>query len=343
MLKVAVVILNWNTCALLEKFLPVVIRNSGMEGARIYVADNGSTDNSVDFLLKNYSESIGLIRLDKNYGFAEGYNKALIQIEAEYFVLLNTDAEPSPDWLPPLVKIMDADQLTAACMPKIKAYQQAGFFEYAGAAGGFIDKYGYAFCQGRIFNSIENDYGQYDSPCKIFWASGACMIVRGPLFKIMGGFDPYFFAHMEEIDLCWRLKNRGYTIRYTPDSTVYHIGGATLSHGNPRKTYLNFRNNLFLLYKNLPQEYLGSVIIRRIFLDIIAAIRFLFSGALNDFTAVLKAHISFFKKYRSYNVFRKAERRFIMKTFHEEIYPGSIVKDYFFKKKYTFKALKWRP
>ena len=343
MLKVAVVILNWNTRELLEKFLPVVLRHSEKEGVKVFVADNGSADDSVDFLNRNYYKRIGIIRLDKNYGFAEGYNMALSRIESEFFVLLNTDVEPTANWLTPLLDVMESDNLIAACMPKVKAYDQPDFFEYAGAAGGYIDKYGYAFCQGRIFNSIETDYGQYDKECDILWATGACMMLRGPLFKILGGLDPFFFAHMEEIDLCWRLKNRGYRIRYSPHSIVYHIGGGTLAMGNPKKIYLNFRNNLLLLYKNLPEELLFPTLAKRLLLDLIAALRYLFSGAFADFLAIMKAHFSFYRAFKTYRKFRKEEKRFITNTKHKEIYQGSIILDYFFKKKYTFKALKWFP
>jgi GT2 family glycosyltransferase len=343
MIKVAVVILNWNTRELLEQFLPVVLRNTVIDGVRIYVADNGSTDDSVGLLEENFSDTIGLIRLDKNYGFAEGYNRALKLIEAEYFVLLNTDVEPSPGWLSPLIATMESDNLIAACMPKIRSFNQKDFFEYAGAAGGFIDQYGYPFCQGRVFNSVETDYGQYEKSREIFWATGACLMIRGPLFKIIGGLDSYFFAHMEEIDLCWRLKNRGYRVRYNPESVVYHVGGGTLSKGNHRKTYLNFRNNLLVLYKNLPEGYKGSVIIRRLFLDSIASLHFIFKGSFSDFIAVIKAHISFYLNFKKYRKFRMEEKRFITKTWHKEIYPGSMVVEYFIRKKYTFKALKWLP
>jgi GT2 family glycosyltransferase len=342
MVKVAIVILNWNTRELLEKFLPGVLANSALSEVRVFVADNGSTDDSVEYIKGHFNEQIGLIELDRNYGFAEGYNKALAAIEAEYFVLLNTDAVPAMGWLKPLIDAMDGDSLTAACMPKIKSYNDPDFFEYAGAAGGFIDKYGYTFCQGRIFNSIEFDYGQYDKPKNVFWASGACLMLRGPLYKIAGGLDPFFFAHMEEIDLCWRLKNRGYNIRYVPDSVVYHIGGATLPKSNSKKTFLNFRNNLFLLYKNTEFDSLAGIIMQRIALDYVAALRFFFTGAFSDFSAVLKAHHAFFTSYKNYRYFRKQERKFISKFNHPEIYPRSIVIDYFIRKKFTFKVLKWQ-
>jgi GT2 family glycosyltransferase len=342
MVKVAIVILNWNTRELLEKFLPGVLANSPLNEVKVFVADNGSTDDSVQYVKDHFTDRVGIIELHQNYGFAEGYNKALFQIEAEYFVLLNTDAVPAKGWLDPLIKAMDGDRLLAACMPKIKSFNDPDFFEYAGAAGGFIDKYGYTFCQGRIFNSIEFDYGQYDKPRSIFWASGACLMLRGPLFKIAGGFDSYFFAHMEEIDLCWRLKNRGYNIRYIPASVVYHIGGATLPKSNPRKTFLNFRNNLLLLYKNTGKSSIVKVIVQRLFLDYIASIRFLFTGAFSDFAAVLRAHYAFFTTYKKYINFRNEEMKFISRSHHAEIYPRSIVIDYFIRKKITFQVLKWQ-
>jgi len=234
MLKLAVVILNWNGRAFLERYLPSVIRYSKRNGVKVFVADNGSDDDSVAYLKIAFPEA-GIIQLDRNYGFAEGYNRALTQLEAEYFVLLNSDVEVTEGWLDPLIDVLDANPLIAACVPKILSDERRDLFEYAGAAGGFIDKYGYPFCQGRIFDSLETDYGQYDKSREIFWASGACMAVRGPLYKLAGGLDAEFFAHMEEIDLCWRLKNRGYQIVYVPESLVYHLGGGTLPQGNPKK------------------------------------------------------------------------------------------------------------
>jgi len=341
MLKAAIVILNWSTRHYLEKFLPYVLQYSNLKGVKVFVADNGSHDDSVEFLEKNYPEKTGIIRLEKNYGFAEGYNRALQQVEAEYFILLNSDVEPSPGWLTPLFDLMESDKMIAACMPKIMSYEQRDFFEYAGAAGGFIDKYGFPFCQGRVFNSLETDYGQYDRITEIFWASGACMMIRGPLFKITGGFDPLFFAHMEEIDLCWRLKNRGYKIMFQPASRVYHIGGGTLSSESHKKVFLNYRNNLFLLYKNLPRETRWTIFFSRIFFDGASVLKFLFQASFRKSFAIVKAYYAFLCNVKKYAEFGKSEERFISGTSHREIYPRSIVIDYFLRKKYTFKSLKW--
>ncbi len=340
MLKAAIVILNWNGKAFLQRFLPSVVSHSLRKGVKVFVADNGSDDDSMSFLKSNFPD-VGVISLDKNYGFAEGYNRALSMLEAEYFVLLNSDVEVTANWLNPMIELLDANPLVAACMPKIISAERRDLFEYAGAAGGFIDKYGYPFCQGRIFDSLETDYGQFDKSRDIFWASGACLMVRGPLYKIAGGLDPDFFAHMEEIDLCWRLKNRGYRIMYECQSVVYHLGGGTLPQGNPRKTYLNFRNNLFLLYKNLPDNSLISTILIRLLLDGVSAIHFLFKASFGDFFAVIKAHVSFYKGYRRYKKFRNIEEKYISRTEHREMFPGSIVKEYFIRRKYTFNALKW--
>ena len=259
MIQIAVVILNWNGRHYLEKFLPGVVKYSSEPGIQVVVADNGSTDDSLKFLRQQYPE-ITIIEFDKNHGYAEGYNKALKLITARYFVLLNSDVEVTPNWLNPLVCLMEQDDKIAVCMPKIRSFDNRGYFEYAGAGGGFIDRFGYPFCRGRILNHIEEDTGQYDSVREIFWASGACLFIRSELFIQSGGFDPGFFAHMEEIDLCWRFKNQGYKILYSPDSIIYHVGGGTLPNQHPGKLYLNFRNNLFVLYKNLPVKNFANPI-----------------------------------------------------------------------------------
>jgi hypothetical protein len=340
--KVAVVILNWNGLSFLQKFLPGVVDSSKLKGVRIYVADNNSDDDSLAYVESTFP-GVGIIRLDQNYGFAGGYNRALMQLEAEYFLLLNSDVKVTSNWLKPLIEAMDSNPLMAACSPKIKAFDQPDFFEYAGAAGGFIDKYGYAFCQGRLFESIEHDYGQYDKPAEVFWTTGACMMIRGPLFKLAGGFDDAYFAHFEEIDLCWRLKNRGYSFQYIPYSSVFHVGGGTLSQSSPRKTYLNFRNNLFTLYKNLPQQRLFVTLFGRLVLDQISAVRFLLKGRFGDFAAIIRAHLAFYSGMSRCRQFRKEEKRFITRTWHKEIYTGILVRDFFLRKKYTFLSLKWRP
>jgi len=340
MIKVAVVILNWNGAGYLEKFLPGVIHTTKFPGVEVIVADNDSSDSSLQLLEEKFPE-VKVMKFDENYGFAGGYNQAINKIEAEYFLLLNSDVQVTVNWLNPLVETLDSDPLIAACAPKIKGYHQRDFFEYAGAAGGYIDKYGYAFCRGRIFDSVETDYGQYDQKKEIFWTTGACMLIRGPLYKLAGGLDPAYFAHFEEIDLCWRLKNRGYKFLSVPESTVFHVGGGTLPKSNPRKTYLNFRNNLITLYKNLPSEKLLPVIFSRLLLDSLSMIRFLKQGKFRDIAAIFKAHFSFYGSFGKYRRFRKEEKKFISKYNHKEIYPGSIVREFFINKKYTFISLKW--
>jgi len=304
MTKVAIVILNWNGKTLLEKFLPVVIENSGVEDTEIIVADNGSEDESVAFVKDKFPE-VSIIELGKNYGFAGGYNRALQQVEAEYYVLLNSDVEVTPAWLNPLTDFMDKHPKVGACMPKIKSYKEKKKFEYAGAAGGFIDKYGYPFCRGRIFNAIEEDRGQYDIPMRVFWASGACMMVRANAYHGQRGLDPDFFAHMEEIDLCWRLQRAGYEVYAIPASVVFHVGGASLNEADPRKTYLNFRNDLFLLFKNLPQKRLWKVLLIRLILDGVAALKFLAGLQFRHHLAIWKAHFYFWGHRRMLREKRK--------------------------------------
>lgn len=290
--KVAVVILNWNGCEMLRSFLPSVVRCSDTEGAEIYVADNGSTDASVEMLRQEFP-SVHLIILDKNRGFAEGYNLALQQVSAEYVVLLNSDVEVTGHWLAPLVDYMDAHPEVAACQPKIRSWRYKERFEYAGAAGGFIDRYGYPFCRGRIMGVVEEDNGQYDTVVPVFWATGAALFIRLKDYQDAGGLDGRFFAHMEEIDLCWRLRARGRMLVCVPQSTVYHVGGATLKKENPHKTFLNFRNNLVMLYKNLPEEELGYVMRVRAVLDCVAALSFLLKGQFANMWAVLRARRAF--------------------------------------------------
>lgn len=340
MLKIAIVILNWNGANYLKRFLPGVILSSDIPGVKVFVADNASSDDSLEVLETDFPE-VEVLKFDKNYGFAEGYNRAFTQIESEYFLLLNSDVEVTTNWLDNLIKTMDSDPLIAACAPKIKSYEMKDYFEYAGAAGGYIDKHGYAFCQGRIFDALEPDYGQYDKPKEVFWTTGACMFIRAPLYKLAGGFDPLFFAHFEEIDLCWRLKNRGYKLMYVPESAIFHVGGGALPRTNPMKTYLNFRNSLFALYKNLPSKRLFPVIANRLLMDVLSMARFLRGGKFRDIAAIFRAHWSFYSNFRKYRKFRVEEKKFISKYDHKEIYPGSIVWDYFLRKKYTFISLKW--
>lgn len=290
--KTAVVILNWNGCEMLRSFLPSVVRCSQTEGARVYVADNGSTDASVEMLRREFP-SVHLILLGENHGFAEGYNLALRQVDAEYVVLLNSDVEVTGHWLAPLIGYMDAHPEVAACQPKIRSWRQRERFEYAGAAGGFIDRYGYPFCRGRIMSVVEKDNGQYDTVVPLFWATGAALFIRRKDYLDAGGLDGRFFAHMEEIDLCWRLRARGRRLVCVPQSTVYHVGGATLKKENPRKTFLNFRNNLLMLYKNLPQEELAAVMRMRAVLDYVAALNFLLRGQFANMWAVVRARRAF--------------------------------------------------
>lgn len=295
--RISVVILNYNGAEMLRRFLPSVIEHS--PEAEVIVADNASTDNSIE-VMRNTFPSVRLIELDKNYGFADGYNKALREITNQYYLLLNSDVEVTAGWLAPLLTFMDSNKDVAACQPKLLNYKEKHLFEYAGGAGGFIDRYGYPFCRGRIFDTIEQDNGQYDSMCDLFWATGASLMIRSDDYWSAGGLDGTFFAHMEEIDLCWRLRSRGRRIVCLPQSTVYHVGGATLAKSNPRKTFLNFRNNLLMLYKNLPPKELSSVMLCRSLLDYIAAAKFLLSGNTADFKAVISARREFSKIKSSY-------------------------------------------
>ncbi|CAM3856346.1 MULTISPECIES: glycosyltransferase family 2 protein [Flavobacterium] len=291
MKKIAVVILNWNGASLLKQFLPSVIEYS--QDASIYVIDNASTDNSVKLLKKEFP-SIQIIINKDNYGFAKGYNEGLRTIKEPYLALVNSDIEVTKNWLEPIIRIFDNELNTAIIQPKILDYKKKTDFEYAGAAGGFIDKYGFPYCRGRIFEKLEKDNGQYNDEVEIFWASGACFFIRNSVFSKLNGFDNDFFAHQEEIDLCWRSFNDGNIAKYCGSSTVYHVGGATLDSGSPKKTFLNFRNSLFMLTKNLPSKNLLSILFIRLLLDGIASIRFLTQGKFKHIIAVLKAHYSFY-------------------------------------------------
>ncbi|SFD89358.1 glycosyltransferase family 2 protein [Flavobacterium phragmitis] len=289
--KIAVVILNWNGVKLLEQFLPSVIQFS--EGATIYVADNDSKDNSVEFVQQNFP-TIKIVKNTGNHGFAKGYNDALQHIDAEIYALVNSDIEVTENWLKPILETFENEKQTAIIQPKILDFKNKEYFEYAGAAGGFIDKYGFPFCRGRIFETLEKDNGQYNDNSELFWASGACFFIRKNVYHELGGFDESFFAHQEEIDLCWRALNEGHIIKYNYQSLVYHVGGATLQQGNPKKTYLNFRNSLLMLVKNLPKRGLFWVIFFRMVLDGIAGMRFLTQGKIGHTFAILKAHFSFY-------------------------------------------------
>ena len=333
--KTAIVILNWNGVEMLTRFLPNVLDYSRGE-AVVYVADNASTDNSLEVLKMHFPE-VRVIVQEKNWGFAEGYNRALGQIDAEYYVLLNSDVEVSHHWLTPLIEFMDNHADVAACQPKLLSLKNRDAFEYAGACGGFIDRYGYPFCRGRIFDTVESDDGQYDYAAEVLWATGACMVVRASDFKEAGGFDARFFAHSEEIDLCWRMRLMGKKIYCIPDSFVYHIGGGTLPKNNPMKTYLNFRNNLTMLYKNLPDGELRHVMRVRLFLDYVAAFQALLSGRVGDFKAIINGRKAFKKWLPEYReVRREVQGRRVVRDV-TGIYRHSILWQYYAKghKKYA--------
>jgi GT2 family glycosyltransferase len=336
--KVAIVILNWNGSKFLEQFLPSIVRYSNLPGTKIFVADNNSSDDSVGFIKKFYPQ-IEIVRLKKNYGFAKGYALSLPQISAQYYILLNSDVEVTPGWIEPIIELMDNDCQIAAVMPKILSYYRREYFEYAGAAGGFIDKYGYPFCQGRILNVLEEDKGQYDQLKEIFWASGACMFLRASAYIRTGGFDGDFFAHMEEIDLCWRLKRLGYTIFYCPDSIVYHVGGGTLPNNNPRKLYYNYRNCLYLLFKNINKFEYVSVLLPRMMLDGLSATIYLFSGKFSFFMSVVRAHIRFYFSLKMLINKRRIFNKIIAKKSVGQIYNGSIILCFFVGRVRTFKDL----
>ncbi len=332
-MKAAVVILNWNGRKFLEQFLPGVIENS-KDHAEVIIADNASSDGSVDYLGEKHPD-IRIIQFPVNYGFAAGYNKAFQAIDAEYFILLNSDLQVTENWIPPVLQMMDKDPLIAACQPKIRSYNEPSMFEYAGAAGGFIDKYGYPFCRGRLFQNLEEDKGQYDDVKEVFWATGACMFVRSKIFKEIGGLDDEFFAHMEEIDFCWRLKNHGYKVMFCPQSTIYHIGGGTLPKNNSRKTYLNIRNNIIMLYKNVEPARLFKVFTARLILDYVAAFKFLVDGGIRDFIAVIRAHWYFWGNFR--HLRKKREKITHRKV--SQIYWGNIVIEHYLKRKKIFSQL----
>jgi GT2 family glycosyltransferase len=330
----AVVILNWNGREFLKKFLPSVLQHTPAD-VRIIVADNDSHDDSVE-MLKAEFPTVEIIQNNVNGGFAKGYNDALAQIECGYFILLNSDIEVTERWVEPVIELMEQDESIAACQPLIRSYYSPELFEYAGAAGGFIDMFGYPFCRGRLFQSIEQDHGQYNDTREVFWATGACLFVRADLFKNNGGFDEDFFAHMEEIDFCWRMKHMGYKIMVCPESKVFHVGGGTLPKKSSYKTYLNMRNNITLLYKNLPAKRLVPVFVSRLLLDGVAAFKFLIDGGFSDFKAVIKAHLSFYRHFNTH----KNKRKQIIHRQVSQMYRGNIVIDYFLKGIRKFSQIK---
>ena len=334
--NIAVVILNWNGAKYLKRFLPSVISNS--PEADVIVIDNCSSDDSVQ-LLKTEFENVQAVVLDKNYGFAEGYNRGLQNLDYEYLVLLNSDVEVPENWLAPQITYLNSDPKLVACAPLILSYAEQDCFEYAGAAGGYLDKDGFAFCAGRIFYAFEKNTGQYNTNREVFWASGAALTIKSSAWKEVNGFDGTFFAHMEEIDLCWRLKNRGYKIGVCGEAKVYHIGGGTLDRQSSFKTYLNFRNNLFLLLKNHLSSALLPFILRRMILDGIAGIRFLTEGNFAYFFAVLKAHFHFYSKFFYYIKLRNTEKKFWKTPNLCGQYRGSILVSFFLKHKHNFQQL----
>ncbi|MBO4557616.1 MAG: glycosyltransferase family 2 protein [Bacteroidales bacterium] len=321
-MDVAIVILNWNGRSLLERFVPVLLNNIPKENCFVVVADNASTDDSLAWLEANYPQ-VETVELDRNYGFAGGYNRALQEIEADYYVLLNSDVEVTPLWLDTLVAFMEDNPDVGICQPKIRSYAKRDYFEYAGAAGGYIDRYGYPFCRGRILSKIEKDSGQYDEPEQCFWASGACLMIRSDLYHYLGGMDETFFAHMEEIDLCWRAKLAGHQVWAVPEAVVYHIGGAALDQASPQKLYLNYRNSLLMLQKNLPVSDHRKIMAIRNFLDFCASMVYLFTGRWSYFKAV----------WRAKRDFRKMLCDVEVSSFSEDgndvgRYPGSIIARY---------------
>ncbi len=338
MIKAAIVILNWNGKKLLGEFLPVLLRYTDVGKTEIVVADNGSTDTSVLFVKDKFPQ-VRVIELGANYGFAGGYNRALKQVDSTYYVLLNSDVEVTEGWLDTLIRFMDENPGTGACMPKIRSFREKTKFEYAGASGGFIDKYGYPFCRGRIFNNTEEDHGQYDTPVKVFWTSGACMMIRSEVYWQTGGLDEDFFAHMEEIDLCWRMQRAGYNAYVIPSAMVYHVGGASLHEANPQKTYLNFRNDLFILYKNLPDNRLCKVLFVKLILDGVAALKFLASLQPTHHLAVWRAHFYFWRHLKKLRVKRKLVNRLPERNI-SGIYKKNIVFQYYIKGIRTFSVLK---
>ncbi len=339
-MQIAVVILNYNGRHFLEQFLEGVVRHSNQDTVTVYVADNGSTDTSVAYLKENHP-TVELVLSDENYGFAGGYNFALKQIEADYYVLLNSDVEVSANWLTPIIELMESDTGIAACQPKVLAHYDKSLFEHAGGSGGWMDTLGYPFCRGRIFSKLETDSGQYNDIQEVFWATGAAMFIRADLYHSMEGLDAEYFAHMEEIDLCWRLKRAGYKNMVVPESVVYHVGGGTLPPTSPRKVYLNFRNSLLTLLKNESPQKLLWLIPLRLVLDGLAGVLFLTEGKFKEIWAIIRAHFYIYPR-----IFKIAKKRKHYKILIEKatigeantigVYSKSVVLDFFIKKKQHF-------
>ncbi|MBO4907270.1 MAG: glycosyltransferase family 2 protein [Bacteroidaceae bacterium] len=332
---IAIVILNWNGAKMMRRFLPSVIANS--QEARVIIADNGSDDDSLDMLEAEFP-TVDVIRLEQNYGFAEGYNQALKQVEAKYYLLLNSDVEVTQGWLRPMLDYMEQHPDIAACQPKLLAEYDRTLFEYAGAAGGYIDMLGYPYCRGRLFSTVEKDLGQYDTITDIFWATGAALLIRSADYWQVGGLDGRFFAHQEEIDLCWRLRSRGRRIVCIPQSVVFHVGGGTLPKENPHKTFLNFRNNLYLLYKNLPDKQLSRVMRIRRWLDALAALVFLLKGEWGSFRAVHRARRTFRQQRHNFDADRQANLAATTTDIPEQR-PQSLLFSYYLQRRKTFREM----
>ncbi|MBC7893098.1 MAG: glycosyltransferase family 2 protein [Sphingobacteriaceae bacterium] len=337
-MHLALVILNYNGRKYLETFLPSVLTHSA--GAEVVVADNGSTDDSIS-VLRTHFPSVQVIELGQNYGFAGGYNQALRQISAQFYVLLNSDVEVTPGWLSAPLALLEIHPNVGACQPKLLDYQRRECFEYAGAAGGYLDYLGYPFCRGRLFQSLETDQGQYDDDRPVFWATGACLFVRASAFHAVGGFDGDFFAHMEEVDLCWRLWNSGHEVWYCGASTVYHVGGGTLPKSDSRKAFLNFRNGLALLYKNHPSQGFARLFLLRLLLDGVAGLKFLLHNPAECW-AVVRAHFNFYRHLGSWHHKRQQVQTQSSQAAQEHLFPESIVSAYFLRGKRTFSQLHWR-
>lgn len=337
----AVVILSYNGKKWHELFLPQIVADAHT-GYEVIVADNASTDDTLQYVQENFP-TVKTLQVAINKGFANGYHNALKQVQAKYFVLLSSDFEVTPGWFPPLINAMQRYEGLAACQPKIRFWRDREYLEYAGAGGGFMDKYGYMFCRGRIFSDLEKDEGQYNDDIEVFWASGGCLMVRADLYHKLGGLDPDFYAHMEEIDLCWRLKNAGYKIGYIGQSTVYHVGGSVISYGSPQKLFYNFRNNLILLVKNEKGAKLLWLFPLRMVLDGIAGLRFLLTGHFTETATIIKAHFNFYGSIGKWIKRRREAKKMITHRNEEGIYDRSIVWDYFVLRKKTFPKLRWEP
>ncbi|MGB4414933.1 MAG: glycosyltransferase family 2 protein [Paludibacter sp.] len=337
-MKTAVVILNWNGEKYLNQFLPILLEHTQIPDVEIIVADNASTDNSLLLLAEKFP-TVRTIVFDRNYGFAGGYNKALSQIEAEYYVLLNSDVEVTANWLSSMLEYMEQNKDVAACQPKIRSFYNRTYFEHAGASGGFIDYLGFPFCRGRVIGKVEEDKGQFDNVADVFWATGACLLIRSEVFHKVGGLDDAFFAHMEEIDLCWRMNSRGYRIVCLPQSTVYHVGGGTLHVEHPRKTYLNFRNNLLMLYKNLPHKSLKKILFWRCVIDYAAAFQLFITGKPKNARSVIQARKDFKTMLPDFENKRKENILYATRTDYPEMLKKSIVFEYYFKRNQTYNQL----